>query len=222
VRRFGPRVAVPLLYVPILMRHLNWRNAVIWHNQSKEPSHTIYLDRWREGVTRLRGLTGEPRRLFTELLGHVDAGWKHVRELQLACETLARAGTQNMALRDVLAFIDADVVDTYRELAFDAADLVPGWAGWAQVADPGNLDGDASLFTRYLGVLRLAAASDELPQHLRDVSNGTWTGMQGWGPRFEQLLRAIDETVILPSLSSAEPDAERPRFSATGEDSSIG
>ncbi len=210
-----------LLYVPILMRHLEWRYAVIWHNQVPEPRYTIYGDRWREALARMRRLEGEPRHLFTQLLAHVDAGWKQVRQLQLMCERYGTESPRSGPVHDVLAFIDGDVVDTFRELAFDAADLVPGWDGWEQAADPGNMDGDASLLARYLGVLRLAAASEELPAQLRNVSTLVSTALQGWEFEFTRLLRAIDEAVILPSLSDAEPGAERPRFSATGEDSSI-
>lgn len=194
---------------------------MIWHNRSSEPRHTIYVDRWREALARLRRLEGEPKRLFTELLAHVDAGWLYVRQLQLACERLGAGEGQSTAVRDVLAFIDGDVVDTFREIAFDAADLVPGWDGWGRAADPGDMDGDASLLARYLGVLRLAAVSEELPEQLREVSTNVSTALYGWEAKFTRLLRAIDETVILPSLSDEEPTPER-RFSATGEDSSIG
>lgn len=191
---------------------------MIWHDPPSEPRHTIYVDRWREAVGRLRLLEGEQRRLFTELLAHVDTGWRHVRQLQLEVERHATASAKHVQMRDVLAFIDADVVDTYREIAFDAADLVPGWDGWAQAADPGNMDGDATLFMRYMNMLRLAAASEELPRQLRDVSTEVWAGLQGWEAGLTRLLRAIDKTTILPSLSAPAMNAEPPRFRVAGED----
>lgn len=222
MRRFGPIVVSPLLYLPILMRHLERRYAVIWHGQPSEPRHTIYVDRWRKALARVRLLEGEQRRLFAELLAHVDTGWRHVRQLQLEVERLATPSAKHVQIGDVLTFIDVDVVDLYREIAFDAADLVPGWDGWAQAADPGNMDGDATLFMRYMSMLRLAAASDELPRQLRDVSTEVWAELQGWEAGFTRLLRSIDKAVILPSLS--EPSVGSggsgpPRF---GEDSSIG
>lgn len=218
MRRFGSIVVIPLLYLPILMRHPERRYAVIWHDQPSEPRHTIYGDRWREALARLRLLEGEQRRLFTELLAHVDTGWRHVRQLQLEVERVAMPSAERVQVRDAFTFIEADLVDTYLEIAFDAADLVPGWHGWAQAADPGNMDGDATLFMRYMSMLRLAADSEELPGQLRDTSMEVWEELQGWEAGFTRLLRAIDRTVILPSLSAPAVNAHPPRFRVAGED----
>lgn len=179
---------------------------MIWHTRANEPKHTIYVDRWREALARLRGLNGEKQGLFTELLAHVDAGWKQVRRLQLAVESFAPERAQGPAARDVLAFVDGDVVDTFREMAFDAAGLVPGREGWDASADLGDMDGDASVFMRYLSVLRLAGASAEFPETMHDVTAQVWDGLEGWDAEFTRLLRAIDRTVISPS-SSEDRDA---------------
>lgn len=189
---------------------------MIWHTRADEPRHTIYVDRWREALARLRGLSGEQRRLFTELLAHVDAGWRQVRQLQLAFERLAPEQIQSAAARDVLAFIDGDVVDTFREIAFDAAGLVPGREGWEAAADLGNMDGDASVFMRYLSVLRLAGASTEFPQPMHDVTARVWSGLNGWDADFARLLRAIDKAVILPSYSEGQDVTARIRPEADG------
>jgi hypothetical protein len=159
------------------------------------------VDRWRKALARLRHMEENERRLFTELLTHVDAGWKHVRRLQLACEQLAPEGSEKSALHHTLAFIDADVVDVFRELAFDAAALVPGWEGWDNAADPGDMDGDAGAFTRYLEILRVAAASGELPPELRVVITGVAAELEDWDIGLTRLLRSIDEVVVGPLLT---------------------
>lgn len=173
---------------------------MIWHTQTDEPEHTIYVDRWRAALVRLRTLQGEPKRLFTDLMAHVDAGWKQVRQLQLALERHTSSGAENATVREILAFIDGDIVDTFREMAFDAAALVPGLEGWADAADLGDMDGDASLFMRYLNVLRLAATSVEFPARMTEVITQVWTGLEGWDAEFARLLRSIDKAVIMPSL----------------------
>jgi hypothetical protein len=177
---------------------------VIWHPQTDEPEHTIYVDRWRAALARLRALDGEQKRLFTDLLAHVDAGWEQVRQLQLALERHTPSSAENATMREILAFIDGDIVDTFREMAFDAAALVPGWKGWADAADLGDMDGDASLFMRYLNVLRLAATSVEFPARMTEVITRVWTGLEGWDTEFARLLRAIDKTIILPSLAGQD------------------
>jgi hypothetical protein len=176
-----------------------------------EPEHTIYVDGWRKALARLRHLEGEERRLLTELLAHVDAGWRHVRQMQLACERITSESSQNRAMRDVLAFLGADVVDTFRELALDAAALVPGWEGWEEAADPGDMDGDAGVFIRYLGVLRVAAASGELSSELRDVITSVSTELADWDGRLTRLLRTIDEVVVMPLLSKQDTAGLHPQ-----------
>ncbi len=85
-------------------------------------------------------------------------------------------------------------------IVLDAADLVPGWAGWEHAADPGDMDGDAVLFARYVGVLRLAAQSAELDPGLFADVEGACAALEGWYARLADVLRTIDEEVIRPSL----------------------
>jgi hypothetical protein len=145
--------------------------------------------------------------LFSQLLAHIESGWfAGVRDLQLIFErSRGEVNPEGGPAADVLGFIDADVVDLYRAVAADAADLVPGRPDWPEEADPGNLDGDATQFVRYLSVLRSAAQSPKLqPSGIGAAIERACSALAGWHSELSELLRAIDEEVIRPILPPDE------------------
>jgi hypothetical protein len=58
--------------------------------------------------------------------------------LQIAYERLEHLAPEEGEMAHFLDFIDADVVDLFRVVASDAADLVPGLEAWEECADPGG------------------------------------------------------------------------------------
>jgi hypothetical protein len=166
-----------------------------------EPQHTIYRPEWWNARARIQKLPKKQRAMFTELLDHVERGWKHVRTLQIAYERLEHLARSGDELAHFLDFIDADVVDIFRVVASDAADLVPGLEAWEECADPGDMDGDMTVFIRYLHLLHLAACSPRTPAPLKETVDATVAGLDGWLPRLVSLLRTIDNRVVRPSLA---------------------
>lgn len=172
-----------------------------------EPQHTIYHPGWWNARARIRKLPKRQRALFTRLLDHVERGWRHVRLLQIAYERLEHLARGEGELAYFLDFIDADVVDLFRVVASDAADLVPGLDEWEEAADPGDMDGDMTVFIRYLHLLHLAAGSPCIPVPLKETVDATVAGLDGWLPRLTSLLRTIDHEVVRPSLVPARATA---------------
>jgi hypothetical protein len=170
--------------------------------QLGEPLHTIYTPRWWNARARIQKLPKTQRALFAELLDHVERGWKHVRTLQIAYERMEQLTRGGDELAHVLDFIDADVVDLFRVVASDAADLVPGLEEWEDAADPGDMDGDMTVFVRYLHLLHLAAGSPGIPAPLKETVDAAVGGLDGWLPRLIHLLRTIDHRVVRPSLAA--------------------
>lgn len=166
-----------------------------------EPLHTIYRPEWWNARARIQKLPKKQRAMFTELLDHVERGWKHVRMLQIAYERLEHLARGEDDLAHFLDFIDADVVDLFRVVASDAADLVPGWEGWEEGADTGDMDGDMTVFIRYLHLLQLAAGASPIPAPLKETVDAAVAGLDGWLPRLVGLLRSIDDRVVRPSLA---------------------
>jgi hypothetical protein len=160
--------------------------------------------RWLDARARVYALEPRQQEVFTRLLAHIESGWCRVRELQGVYDRRAALEARGGPLGDILGFIDGDVVDLFRAIALDAADLVPGWEGWERAADPGDMDGDAFLFARYVGVLRLAAQSRELDRAFLGNVESTCVALEGWYAQLTDVLRTIDEEVIRPSLPPDE------------------
>ncbi|HEX2078103.1 MAG TPA: hypothetical protein VHG08_10345 [Longimicrobium sp.] len=173
------------------------------HNTLRLPPAGVG-SRWLDARARLLELRPDQQEMFARLLTHIESGWSRVRELQGIYDRNAALEAQGGPVSDLLGFIDGDVVDLFRAIVLDAADLVPGWAGWEHAADPGDMDGDAVLFARYVGVLRLAAQSAALdPTLFADVESAC-AALEGWYARLADVLRSIDEEVIRPSLPPDE------------------
>lgn len=172
---------------------------------SLEPAHSIFRPRWHEARARLSLLKSHEREIFFRLLAHVERGWSDgVGELQAIYERHSHLEADDTPTADFLAFIEGDVVDVYLTMASDAADLVPGWPGWMESADPGDMDGEAFLFARYVGVLRLAAQSPELEPEVVAGVETACSALAGWYDELAEILRVIDKEVLRPRLPPEE------------------
>jgi hypothetical protein len=158
---------------------------------------TIRTDRWEDAVAQLEQLPeGRAKQRLAALMKHVEDGWDRVSALQLLFETnIPEARTQS-PMSGVLNFIDADLTDQFRGLAWDAAWLVPG----AAREPPRNrtfypswddLDGDLSEFERTVMMLHLASYSSLLPQRFRRVLRRSTEPLLTWGPDFRKLTRTM-------------------------------
>jgi hypothetical protein len=133
-----------------------------------EPAATIFTSAWAHAVQRVNQLpSGEPRRGFGMLLRLMETGWHHLRPAQHYVE---RHPPDPAAPCCVLVqFLDSEVIDLYRGLAFSITEYVPGATGWDDDADPTSLDADAGLFGRYLEVLYMAADRPDVPEEFRKL-----------------------------------------------------
>ena len=158
-----------------------------------EPLHTIHQGEWRAGRKRLEGLAGPARLAVADLLDHVEATWRHLRPLQLLYESNTNRARETDFYGQLLDFIDGDLVDVFRSVAFDVAALVPGWPGWREALETvDDLDGDATLFTRYADVLIMAVHHPEVPMHLRAAAAQFGPVMLGWYDQFTALLASVE------------------------------
>lgn len=162
-----------------------------------EPRHTIYGDDWLAARHRVHALPAALRPLFLSVLNHIEAGWFHIRELQLwydANQERARAQQDNYAL--LLHFIDGDLVDLFRAIAAETAQLVPGYPDWKGQVDPGTIDGDVETFRRYLAVFAMAVEQEPHSESLREITRAAAEGLAGWCTELMVQVAAIDSAVI--------------------------
>lgn len=157
--------------------------------EGAEPLFTIYRPTWY--AARERAPAAGP--YAVRLLDIVERGWLAVRELQSWIETEAVRARELGTYGHLLAFVDVDLVDVFRELAGGAADLVPGWDAWASEADPDGLLADVATFVRYVAVLSLAVRVAPVPAPFAELVESAAVRLRGWGEEASALVAACAE-----------------------------
>lgn len=164
-----------------------------------EPERTIHHDWWRDARRRAQLTDPTLRPLLNAALDHVEAGWLHMREVQRWHEeNRERAHGRHDDYALVLHFIDGDLVDLFREIAAEVADLVPGYPGYETTADPGSLDGDIDTFRRYFALFTLAVEQAPGAEPLRGIARAAAAGLTGWCTELDAFVAAIDAECINP------------------------
>jgi hypothetical protein len=141
----------------------------------------------------------ETRHLFTRLLQRMEEAWEYIRPLELWYEEHAEdAEAEGSDYWQVMEFINADIVDIFREVAVDVSRLVPGCEGWPKTASPDDVNGEADAFNRWLIVFGLAAESPCIPDGLRELAHAATAGLTGWSAEVAALAQAIQTDVLSP------------------------
>jgi hypothetical protein len=156
-----------------------------------EPLYTIYVKGWYAARERAKAAEGPQRRLLLDLLDAVESGWLAVRDLQQWFESDHARAWQKDAYGHLLAFIGGDLVDVYRDLAGGVVDLVPGWEGWANEADPDGVLGDVDTFERYLALLNLAARVAEVPERFAALVASVAERVSGLGAEVAGMVETL-------------------------------
>ena len=169
-------------------------------NPEGEPRITLYVPWWEETWERARVVRpAETRHLFTRLLQRMEEAWEYIRPLELWYEEHAEnAEAEGGDYWEAMEFINADIVDIFREVAVDVSRLVPGCEGWPKTASPDDVNGEADAFNRWLIVFGLAAESPCIPDGLRELAHAATAGLTGWSAEVAALAQAIQTDVLSP------------------------
>jgi hypothetical protein len=163
----------------------------------QEPYVTIRTDVWDDGMARLALLPERTRRPLQRIIAHVEAGWVHVARLQLLFEVNRGIARDKSLEGQVLNFIDSEITDLFRGLAWDAVWLIPGASGppprqgRAFYPDSEELSGDADFFARCLTMLHLAGHSTQLSEPLRREILSATVPLMDWSDRFYTLAEPL-------------------------------
>jgi hypothetical protein len=151
-----------------------------------EPFHTIYVATWHAARERAPAAG----RVLVDLMDRVEAAWPAVRDLQRWFEANQTRARERDAYGHLLAFIGADVVDMFREVAGGVTDLVPGGDRWEAEADPDDVAGDVDTFVRYLALLHYAAGTAPVPEPFAVLVSSVAERLRGWSDEVVPLVTA--------------------------------
>lgn len=163
----------------------------------EEPYVTIRTDTWDDGLARLPSVAGDQQAHLQSLISHIEVGWRRVAHLQLLFELNRQLAREDTFDAQVLNYIDSDVTDLFRGLAWDALWLIPGASGPPPrtarrfYPDRDELSADTDYFVRCLSMLHVASFSRAVSADLRREIRAHTEPLIGWGARFYHIAEPL-------------------------------
>jgi hypothetical protein len=150
---------------------------------------------WLAAQQRASELTAgeEGQRLVGLLIAHVETAWPWIEELEALCQGRRERMDSDDEQAHFLRYLKCDVIDLFRSLAEDAANMVPGPDGpWKHEPEPDVFRDRGERFNRYLVVLRLAAAGPGIPdERVRSALRRIGRDLADWYPEFSVIAGAV-------------------------------
>jgi hypothetical protein len=153
----------------------------------------------------LSAVTDETRGPLADLLDLCETAWHALRDLQHWTESNDARANEADAYGCLLTFIDADLVDVFRDFAMGVAELVPGWEGWETEADPEGVAADVDTFMRYLTILHHAAQTGPVPEQFAVLVVSVAERLSGWGKEVAALVARVWEGTNRARAGEDEP-----------------
>lgn len=149
---------------------------------------------WEEARGRLLG-SGEAGNNEYHVLAHVlDLGAEHLSELQALFSLRQEA---SVPVAHLLEFIDGDLTDLFRCIAYGSAHLLPG-DQQSEHADPPEVQADVRLLVRYFAIAALAAENPIVPSEVRNVFQAAAAGLEGWGDEMVHAVQRVADSYLRP------------------------
>jgi hypothetical protein len=135
----------------------------------REPRWTIYVSSWVAARECAAVLPRRLRRLYGECLDYMEAGWAIMRTVALAAEDTLAEKSFPPDTYHVCTFIEAELVDIYRGVAFARRDRVPGYTPEYGLHGDWDAVTEAEYAQRLFHILGLAAGNPSCPPRIREV-----------------------------------------------------
>jgi hypothetical protein len=155
-----------------------------------EPLRTIYGPAWYASLERAHGMEPSERGPLLDLLFRVESGWHALRDLQRWAEAERFHENDANAYVHLLAFVDGDLVDVFREVAGGAVELVPGLTD-EDDPDPEGVIADTETFARYLTLIRLAVQVAKVPGPFAVLVTSAAERLAGWAEDVAALVAVV-------------------------------
>jgi hypothetical protein len=157
----------------------------------REPHRTIYSEAWDEARECVAALPGRLGRVYRECLDYMEAGWAILRPVGIAAEDTLANGGDSRSTYHTCTFIDVEIVDLFRYVAFGRRDRVPGFTPEYGYAGSCEVLTDAEEVQRFLHVLGLAAANPECSALIRDAMAPALPAFDRWVAGVPRMMRPV-------------------------------
>ena len=175
------------------------------------------------------GAMPEPERGHYEaFFAHLDAGWKTVRVLQLVAEALIYGHSPR---DDVANWVDVEITDNFRWLAFACLQMIPSVHILAEVRSPfgpeppvDELEPEAQMIGRNARLLAMMEGSANFPASMRGIVGPAASALTVWelepSASAESTQTAASHAITTPPAARAcpggVPHPRRPSPGAAG------
>ncbi len=164
--------------------------------QATEPQCTLYTSLWNEGRDRAsRLVSARYRATFTALLDQMDQGWGFIRPLQHAAEAWRWNPSLPAAYRAVATFVDTDICDAYRTIAWDCASMVPGTEPYEDVLVLEDTEAEIEVVQRNVTVAALGLNHPDFPASFRPAMQNAAERFPAWMDALQPLLASALDVV---------------------------
>jgi hypothetical protein len=134
----------------------------------------------------------EDRELFARMLRAFEEGWPHVAPLQAYCDGRRTRIGKDDDEGAVLQFLEVEIVDLFRSLAFACAESIPGGERRSsRELSVEELQSEAHLLVLQVRLAVLAVADSSIPDPLRDVVRERADALLPAARRIETLVREL-------------------------------
>jgi hypothetical protein len=179
--------------------------------QSGEPRVTLYSHEWRNGMFLIGAIPEPERGYYRAFFAHLETGWKTVRVLQIAAESLLHG---HSPCDDVANWVDVEITDNFRWLAFACLQMIPnvrifdaeleerlnegGFASpFGQEPPVDELEPEAQMLGRNVRLLAMMEGAAGFPHALRGIVAPAASALTAW----ERALPAVAAPVVAYVIS---------------------
>jgi len=159
----------------------------------REPCYTIYCEPWQEARRCAARLPLRLRRIQDAVLEYIEEGWAILRPVTLAAEdALGDSAARTREAVHVCTFIEAELTDLFRGLAFQQRDRVPGFTPMFSHGPCSEAVEEAEYVQRLFHVVALGACDPAFPRQVGDVIGPALAAFDGWVEGWPRVVAALD------------------------------
>ena len=156
-----------------------------WH-QPGEPFASLYTPEWTNGLYLIGAMPEPEQGYYRAFFAHLDAGWRALRPVQLAAESLIHGHSPR---DDVADWINTEITDNFRWLANACLQMIPAVNVLAELRDRppfgpeppvDELEPESQMLGRNARLLAMMEGAAGFPHALRGLVGPAASALTAW------------------------------------------